>query len=315
MVAQSVIEVYIELSVSSWRSVPFCLLFLVAIMSSKDLKPLGVPFFPNIFFKNQFCTKPVWPSNINLSGKTAIITGANQGLGFECADQLLSFGLSRLIIAVRSPAKGEAAAKILRKHKAVVDVYELDMSSYASIQSFAARLDHVDIAILNAGTNQMKFNLVEGHEETFQVNYLSTVLLCILLLPIADRISIVSSGLAFTAKFNNRSACPLIPSFDNPDFDGLEQYNVSKLLSLLFLYKVPEYISAERCIVNVVDPGFIKGTNLLRDWSFVASAAFAPFEKIAGRTIKVGASAYVDAVAVKGKESHGSFLMSWRISP
>ena len=122
---------------------------------SKDMQPLSAPFFPHIFFTNQFRTKPVWPSkDTNLTGKVAIVTGANQGLGLEASSQLLSFNLSRLIVAVRSVDKGEAAANVLReKHpKAIIDVFELEMSSYDSIRAFARRveqLERTDIVILS----------------------------------------------------------------------------------------------------------------------------------------------------------------------
>ncbi|KAI2610564.1 NAD(P)-binding protein [Hypoxylon sp. NC1633] len=299
--------------------------------SSKDMQPVSSPFFPHIFFKNQFGTEPTWPpKDTNLTGKVAIVTGANQGLGLEASDQLLSLRLSRLIIAVRSAAKGEAAAGVLRAKypKATIDVFQLDMSSYDSIRSFVAqveRLERVDIAILNAGVRKSKLKLVPGtgHEETIQVNYISTALLCILLLPVLKsksvggpgQISIVSSGLAFLATFRNRMASPLLSSFDDiKNFDA-DRYNTSKLLGMMFIYKLVDYVSADDVVVNIVDPGFVKGTGLSRSMSFVEAAVMAPFKQIAARPLKVGASTYVDAAVVKGKESHGSYIMSWKISP
>src|SRR4051794_26079245 len=85
--------------------------------------------------------------------------------------------------------------------------------------------DH--FVILNAGLSQIKFRINEstGHEEVFQVNYLSTALLAMLLLPtlkekrangLPGRLTIVSFGLAFTATFANQDAEPLISSFDDP---------------------------------------------------------------------------------------------------
>jgi NAD(P)-dependent dehydrogenase (short-subunit alcohol dehydrogenase family) len=301
--------------------------------SSKDMQPLGSPFFPHIFIQNQFRTKPVWPpKDTNLTGKVAIVTGANVGLGLEASDQLLSFRLSRLIIAVRSVAKGKAAAEKLRaKYPGCkIDVFQLDMSSYDSIRAFTAQVDEqlerVDMAILNAGVRKTKFELVSGtgHEETIQVNYLSTALLCILLLPILKRkavggpgrITIVGSGLAFVSKFPNRTASPLLLSFDDAgSFDSMERYNVAKLLGMMFLCKLADHVSADDVVVNVVDPGFVKGTGLSRDMSGVASALMSAWKQVAARPLKVGASTYVDAAVVKGKESHGCYLMSWKISP
>jgi NAD(P)-dependent dehydrogenase (short-subunit alcohol dehydrogenase family) len=300
--------------------------------SSKDMQPLSSPFFPNIFFKNQFLTKPEWPAkDTNITGKVAVVTGANQGLGLEASDQLLSLGLSRLIIAARSIARGEVAANTLRAKypKATVDVLELDMSSYDSIVVFVAKLQQVerlDIAILNAGVRKMSLDLVPstGHEETIQVNYISTALLSVLLLPILKhkskegpgRLTTIGSGLAFQAKFSNQTASPLLPSFDDAkNFDALDRYNTSKLLGMMFTYKLADYVSADDVVVNNVDPGFVKGTGLSRDLSFVQLAVMTPWKSIAARSLNVGASTYIDAAVIKGKESHGCYIMSWKVSP
>lgn len=299
---------------------------------SKDMQPVTSPFFPNIFFKNQFRTKPVWPpEDTDLGGKVAIVTGANQGLGFEACDQLLSLRLSHLIIAVRSVTKGEAAGDTLRAKypQATIQVFQLDMSSYDSIRAFVVqveRLVRVDIAILNAGVRKTKAQLVPatGHEETIQVNYLSTALLCILLLPVLKRkstpgpgrISIVGSGLAFQAKFRNRMDSPLLASLDEAkNFDVLDQYNISKVLGMMFLYKVADYVSADDVVVNIVDPGYVRGTGLTRDLGVVGSAFMAFWGHVAARSLRVGASTYIDAVVIKGKESHGCYIMGWKIWP
>jgi NAD(P)-dependent dehydrogenase (short-subunit alcohol dehydrogenase family) len=300
--------------------------------SSKNMQPMSSPFFPNIFFRNQFLTKPSWPpESTDLTGKVAIVTGANQGLGLETADQLLALQLSQLIFAVRSEGKGIAAAESLRKKypTATIDVLQLDMSSYDSIRTFVAQVEkfeRIDIAILNAGVRKTKPEIVPstGHEETIQVNYISTVLLCILLLPVLKRssaqgpgrISIIGSGLAFAAKFSNRKASPLLPSFDDAkNFDAMDTYNTTKLLGMMFLYKLVDCVSADDVVVNLVDPGFVKGTGLSRDLSFVVSAVMTPWKQVAARSLKVGASTYVDAAVVKGKESHGCYIMSWKICP
>ncbi|KAJ9633402.1 hypothetical protein H2204_007119 [Knufia peltigerae] len=301
--------------------------------SSKNMQPVTSPFFPHIFIKNQFRTRPVWPSaDTDLSGKVAIVTGANQGLGLEASAQLLSLRLSHLIIAVRSVTKGEGAADVLRTKypKATVQVFQLDMTSYDSIRSFVTQVEQlvrVDIVILNAGVRKTKPKLVAGtgHEETIQVNYISTALLCILLLPVLKRrsapggpgrISIVGSGLAFQAKFRSRMDSPLLASLDDAkNFDVLDQYNISKVLPMMFLYKVADYVSADDVVVNIVDPGYVRGTGLTRDLGFAGSAFMAFWGHVAARSLGVGASTYVDATVTKGKESHGCYIMGWKIWP
>jgi NAD(P)-dependent dehydrogenase (short-subunit alcohol dehydrogenase family) len=303
------------------------------MVGSKDLQPSTTPFFPNVFFNNQFRAKPQWPApNTSLTGKTAIITGGNTGLGYETALQLLDLKLSYLIIAGRSLEKGESAALKLRKlhPEARVEVWLLEMTMYDSIQSFVSRvssqLSRVDIVILNAGVLQLNFTTVKGtgHETDIQVNYLSTVLLAILLVPILKakgppgqpaRLTIVNAALSLAAKFPNRNSNPLLPSFDNPkNFDRDEHYNSSKLLAHMFLWKLVDYVSADDVIVNLADPAWVKGTELARDAKGGMKIGLKLFNTL-GRTPQVGASCFVDAVVNKGKESHGCFLMSWKIHP
>ncbi|THV55957.1 hypothetical protein BGAL_0001g00180 [Botrytis galanthina] len=154
----------------------------------------------------------------------------------------------------------------------------------------------------------LKFVIVEdtGHEQSLQVNYLSTTLLSILLLPILKakgpfsgepaHLTIVSAALALAARFPNKAANPLLASFDD-----------SKA-SLPCLQAPGTHVSLEPY------PTWCRGTGLGRD----ARRAMKIFTKLFGlldKTPKVGASYFVDVVVNKGEESHGCFLMSWQIHP
>ena len=306
------------------------------MVGSKDLQPSHTPFYPNIFFSNQFWAKPQWPPrNTDLSGQTAIVTGSNIGLGYEAAMQLLGLKLSHLIVAVRSLDKGETAATTMRQRypTAQIEVMQLDMCSYESVQAFAKQVDNqlkrIDIVILNAGCLRMAYHKCDstGHEEGLQVNYLSTVLLAVLLLPVLKakgtpgrpaHLTISSAALTLETKFVHKDKNPLIPTLDEPlNFDRGETYQVSKLLCQMFLWNLVDYVSADDVIFNLADPAFVRGTTLARDLagSKVVEAIFILFGLITGRTPKVGALCYIDAVVNKGKESHGCFLMSWKVHP
>jgi NAD(P)-dependent dehydrogenase (short-subunit alcohol dehydrogenase family) len=302
------------------------------MVGSKDLQP-STSSVLGVFWNNQFRATPQWPApGTTLSGKIAIITGSNTGIGYEAALQLLDLKLSHLVMAVRNSAKGEtAAAKLRSSHPtARIDVWLLDMSSYASIQAFSrqvqSQLSRIDIVILNAGVKSLSFNLVKstGHEEVFQVDYLSTMLLALFLLPILKakgppaapaHLTIVNAALTIAAaKFPNRDANPLFPSFDDPKTFSQENYNSSKLLAHMFLWNLVDYVKADDVIINLADPAWVKGTELLRDAKGPMWVGLKIFET-AGRTPRLGASCLVDAVVNKGKESHGCFLMSWKIHP
>jgi NAD(P)-dependent dehydrogenase (short-subunit alcohol dehydrogenase family) len=303
------------------------------MVGSRDLPPSTVSF-GTVFFQNQFRAKPQWPApGTSLSGQTAIVTGSNTGLGYEASVQLLELGLSHIILGVRSLERGEAAAAKMRQlhPKAKIEAWELDMSSYPSVQAFARRceiLQHIDIVILNAGLTRMTFHTcaTTGHEELLQVNYISTVLLAVLLLPVLrakarsrrpPHLTIVSAALTLAAKFQYKDYVPLLPAFDDPQlFHREETYNSSKVLAHCFLWHLCDYVSGNDVIVNLADPAWVRGTDLTRDVEGCAmKLGVKAFGALTGRHPRVGASCFVDAVVNKGKESHGCFLMSWKIHP
>ncbi|KAF8903501.1 hypothetical protein CPB84DRAFT_1845793 [Gymnopilus junonius] len=160
--------------------------------------------------KAQYTTVPPVP-NVDLSGKTVIVTGANVGLGFEAAKHFAKLNPGKLILACRNKEKGDAAVIGLSKFSdrklhyfnevsipAIkqetgfqdVELWLLDLGSFASVRSFAERFEkeggRLDILVENAA-NAPTFDYVEftndGWEASVQVNDLSTFLLALLLLP------------------------------------------------------------------------------------------------------------------------------------
>src|ERR1700730_6878533 len=110
------------------------------------------------------------------SGRTAVVTGANSGLGLVTARELARAGAS-VVLACRNVQKGEAAAAEIRAAVPVAQlrVAELDLSSLASVRGFADALEVGELALLvnNAGimmTPQEK--TVDGFELQFGTNHL-----------------------------------------------------------------------------------------------------------------------------------------------
>jgi len=141
------------------------------------------------FVKDQRQNLPIVPTPADVKGKTYIVTGGNAGLGYECAKHLIKLSAKRVIIGVRSLSKGkEAKAKLEAEtgREGVVEVWQLDLSSYASVKQFAAKvqeLDRVDVVIENAGIALDTKTLSEGLETTLTTNVVSTFLLAVLVLP------------------------------------------------------------------------------------------------------------------------------------
>lgn len=308
----------------------------VVTMSSASLPP-NKDSDGLYFLRTQILTKPsAPPPATTVAGRTAIITGSNTGIGLEAAKVLLGLDLSHLILAVRSVSKGNAAANTLRKTyaQAKIEVWQLDMASYESIQAFIQRcnaLGRLDIAILNAAFSILEFgtNAVTGHEEMFQVNYLSTALLSILLLPILKnkspphtpgRLTLVSSTLGLRAKFPNHSAVPLIPSFDDPKVfvsaGSNNPYSLSKTLVLILMVKLSRLVNADDVVVNAVGPALTGGSSELdRHYSRAVRLGLAALKAVSAHSPQQAAWLYVDGTVTKGKESHGSFIINNEIYP
>lgn len=289
------------------------------------------------FFKRQiFNAPPVWTQkDADVSGKTAIVTGSNTGLGFECSRQLLDLGLDRLILAVRSEVKGEEAKKALLEGRnsskpPIIEVWKLDLSSYDSIMAFAERtktLERLDISVHNAGLLKKTFekNNSTGHEETIQVNYLALTLITLLLLPIMKEkntseqpghLVLVSSDTAAWALFKERNSESLLSGLDKSEsFDSRDQYATSKLLGQLFLTELVKRVPLSTVIINAPNPGLCK-SSLGREYNNPFERMLVSiFQFVLGRQGSVGARAFTDAAMKQGAGSHGQYIEDGKVQP
>lgn len=291
------------------------------------------------FFYHQLTCKPEVVKEPRLEGKTAIVTGSNTGVGLETARQLLDLGVAKLILAVRNEGKGAAAAtNILAGRKppvaaSTVEVWKLDLNDYDSVVAFAGRcekeLPRLDLAVLNAGVSPaaLRFNPKTGHEETIQVNYLSTALLTLLLLPIlkakrvagaSPRITIVNSEVSAWAKFKERNEVPLLPAFDKPDakVNMLDRMMVSKLLGQFFLAELAQRVPASVAVVNACSPATVHDTEFQRELDgTVSGTLIKTVQRRFANVSPVGARMITDAAVRHGDETHGQFLSFQNMLP
>ncbi|WP_322858614.1 SDR family NAD(P)-dependent oxidoreductase [Mycobacterium europaeum] len=178
------------------------------------------------------------------TGRVAVITGANTGLGYETAAALADHG-ARVVLAVRNLDKGkDAAARITAKSPgADVVLQELDLTSLDSVRAAAERLkadyDHIDLLINNAGVMYTpKETTKDGFELQFGTNHLGhfalTGLLLERLLPVpGSRVVTVSSmGHRILADIH----------FDDlqweRSYNRVAAYGQAKLANLLFTYEL-----------------------------------------------------------------------------
>jgi NAD(P)-dependent dehydrogenase (short-subunit alcohol dehydrogenase family) len=171
-------------------------------------------FIPIVLY-SQLLVRIPYPTQ-SFYGQTIVVTGSNTGLGLEAARHLVRLGAAKVILAVRTISKGEAAAEtILASTKATkntIEVWQLDLSDYESIKKFAKRvegLERLDAVVQNAGIMQQAFKSINGEEAHVRVNIVGAVLLGLLVLPklrasakkfnTRTRISFVGSDMQYVA--------------------------------------------------------------------------------------------------------------------
>jgi retinol dehydrogenase-12 len=126
----------------------------------------------------------------SFAGQTIIVTGSNTGMGLESARHFVRLGAAKVVLAIRSLDRGQVAAESIAKstgRSGAVEVWELDLASYASVKTLAARveveLERLDVVVANAALSTTDFRRAEDNEETLTVNFVSTMFLGLLLLP------------------------------------------------------------------------------------------------------------------------------------
>ncbi|CRG91827.1 hypothetical protein PISL3812_08881 [Talaromyces islandicus] len=143
-----------------------------------------MPSFGNFLHAQLIAKIPVPTSSF--ASKTVIITGSNTGLDKEAARHVARLGASKLIIACRNTSKGSNAKleieSAVQCKPDVIEVWELDIESPASVQKFFERantLPRLDVLINNAGIQTVDYQVVYGTERALAVNNLGTFLLAL----------------------------------------------------------------------------------------------------------------------------------------
>lgn len=268
--------------------------------------------------------------NGDFSGQTVIITGASSGLGLETARHIVRLGAQRVILGVRSESKGQdARTSILQSNpgtSSIVEVWSLDLASYDSVTSFAARaekeLPRLDCVIQNAGIAVLEFKMCEKDESTITVNVISMMLLTLLLIPklrqtaqikdlkMPPRITIVSSASHVTTKIPTSNILPSLN--DEKKADMTFRYGASKLMQLFLANSLSERVRTDGIIVNSVDPGAAK-TGILRSINHGVAWVFSAAEqKFLGRTAEHASRGIVWS-ASSGVETQGQYLAHCKI--
>ena len=279
-------------------------------------------------------------ANMSLKDKTVIITGSNTGMGLDAARQCLVLKASRVVLAVRSISKGEAAARYLQDHQTVKDanpnadikVIHLDLDDFESVKGFSERVkkefDVLDVLILNAAVNLTEYQVSKsGHERVMQVNIYSNALLVLELLPLLEataarrgapsRLTWVGSRAQNWHTVNKAliERESIIAHFnDKTAYSGLMRYGDSKLLVAAFVEEVAKRVPAEKVIINEICPGFI-ATDIDKNLPWWLKSIVKTIRAIGARNVAEGSGNIMSAAVGAGPESHGKFIKDRELAP
>jgi NAD(P)-dependent dehydrogenase (short-subunit alcohol dehydrogenase family) len=220
------------------------------------------------------------------SGRVAIVTGANSGLGFDTAAVLADKG-AHVVLAVRNLDKGNDAASRIKSQSpnAVVALQELDLTSLESVHKAADQLraDHprIDLLINNAGVMYVptRETTKDGFEMQFGTNHLGHFALTGQLLD--NMLQVDGSRVVTVSSVGHRIMARI--HFDDLQlgrrYNRVEAYGQSKLANLLFTYELQRRLKLKGAptIAAAAHPGF-SDTELMRHLpGFIPGFVWRPF--------------------------------------
>ncbi|RFU78612.1 carbonyl reductase [Trichoderma arundinaceum] len=276
---------------------------------------------------------------IDFSGKTILVTGTTNGLGAAVSKQILVRKVDRLIMGVRNVSKGEELKTKLLSDSVVaaanpngkIDVFELEMEDYKSVQAFATRVQEttptLDVAVMNAGVGGLDYNVSKptGHERMLQVDVLSNTYLAIKLIPLLEktaaakgapsRLLMIGSWTQFSTSIAEKKLTHDVIKFldDDANFDP-RRYPDTQLLNGLVVNELGHRLDKSKVIVVEPTPPWTLtnwGINYPED-----PARDAARKLMAEIGLPVDEASLTYIVAIVGDDDiHGEFLDDNMIAP
>lgn len=255
----------------------------------------------------------------DMTGKTAVVTGASSGLGLEVALQLAKKGC-HVVMGCRHSEKAEVAKKQILEQfpAAILSVEQIDMLDLASVESFTKTISEkypeISLLVNNAGVVDLPYaKSKDGFEQTFQTNYLSHFLLTSSLYPLLRnnkdaRIVFIGSTHHTEGKIN------VDDLQDEKHHTARSPYYNSKLMILNFCMELNRRIKKEgHAVMSVAThPGFA-ATNILtstegKQSNFIKNAFFNFLKNHVAQPVATGALSILYAATspdAKGGEYYG----------
>jgi NAD(P)-dependent dehydrogenase (short-subunit alcohol dehydrogenase family) len=260
---------------------------------------------PNSIFGADSTAEEV-TQGMDLSGRVAMVTGCNSGLGYETM-RVLALRGAHVIGTGRTLEKAEKACASVGGNTTPM---ALELSSFQSVVDCAGTLADSgmipDLLICNAGINTFgDLELIDGIEKIFLVNFLGHFVLVNRLLPLMQ-----ASGAGRIVHVGSRSGYTQAPmegiDFDNlrgeRAFDSGAAYGRSKLANALFSFELSRRLEGTPITSNVIHPGLVK-TNIARTAPSLIKGAFNLFGGLIAKTPAQGAATQVFVATSPSLES------------
>lgn len=264
--------------------------------------------------------RPGWPDGEPapdvLRGRTALVTGANSGIGKAIAAGLAELGAT-VLLTVRNEERGAQACDEIRARlpEADVRVEVCDVSDLGAVRLFAAdlagRLPRLDVLIHNAGLlPAARIETGDGHELTLATHVLGPILLTETLLPVLanapdPRVIFMSSGGMYT-----QSLPVSDPEYRTGRYRGATAYARSKRIQVAFTPILADRWAEQHISVYSMHPGWADTPGV--------AASLPVFRRLTGpllRTAEEGADTAVWLAAVTPAPPTGRFYHDRRVRP
>jgi NAD(P)-dependent dehydrogenase (short-subunit alcohol dehydrogenase family) len=200
-----------------------------------------------------------------MKGKTCVITGASDGIGFEVARRLGALG-ARLVLIGHNPAKSAAALARLRAQcpGLPIEMLNADLSLRSEVVRIASALlraaPRIDVLVNNAGAFFARRAVTpDGLERTFALNHMGYFLLTELLLE--RLIASAPTRIVNVASEAHRKAVLDFADLQCAnDYSGWKAYQRSKLCNILFTRALAGRLSGTGVTANCLHPGFVSSS-------------------------------------------------------
>ena len=257
--------------------------------------------------------------NVDLSGRVAVVTGANTGIGREVASGLARLGAT-VVMACRSAERGQVARDALAAETGNprIELMTVDLSSQASIrrfaQAFGERYDRLHALVNNAGLWAGDRELsADGIEMTWATNVLGYYLMIVTLLDrlragAPARVVNVASDLARDLDLGD-------VQFERRAFGGMTAYAQSKQANRMLTWALAKRLQGTGVTANAVHPGFVH-TELFRHQGGLVGGTVSQGARFFGRKPEKGAETVTWAAAAPELEGiSGKFFADLHEKP